>query len=271
MATVLEERRDTVLVLTLNRPDRLNAVSEELYGELLAALERAESDRSLRAVVITGAGRAFCVGADLKNHAESGHAESAESESGEGEPAADARSHYVELGQRTAKALLSSRLPIVAAINGHAIGAGLELALACDLTVAAEDAKLRFPEIGLGTFVGGGVTQTLTARVGLATAKQLLLLCPFFSGKRAVELGILNEARPAEQVLARGVELAGEVGAMAPKSVAKMKQLLMPGAHSLDEALAAESRALLDCMDTADWREGVMAFAEKRQPRFTGD
>lgn len=263
MATVLEERRTdslgtSALVLTLNRPDRLNAVSEELYEALLDALARAEADRGVRAVVITGAERAFCVGADLKSH-------------GEGDLADEERRHYVDLGQRAAKAIMGSRLPVIAAINGHAIGAGLELALACDLSVVAHDAKLRFPELSLGTFVGGGVTQTLVLRAGLAVARQLLMLCPFFSGERAVELGICNEACHGRAVLDRGLELATELAQKAPQSVARLKQLLMPGARTLDETLADEARALLDCMRTADWREGIEAFAQRRDPRFTGD
>lgn len=258
MSTVLEERREGTLLLTLDRPDRLNAVSEDLYERLIDGLARAEADRAVRAAVITGSGRAFCVGADLKTH-------------GEGARADAARRHYVELGQRAAKAVMTSRLPVVAAVNGHAIGAGLELALACDLAVVAGDAKLRFPEIGLGTFVGGGVTHTLRARAGDATARELLLLCPFFSGERAVELGIFTEARPAAEVLARGLELAAEVGGKAPQSVARLKRLLAPPAAALDELLAAEATALLECMATSDWREGVEAFAERREPRFTGD
>ncbi|MCA8947880.1 MAG: enoyl-CoA hydratase/isomerase family protein [Planctomycetes bacterium] len=258
MPTVLEERRGSTLVLTLNRPERLNAVSEEVYGELLAAVARAEAEPEVRALVLTGAGRAFCVGADLKAHGEDARAEAA-------------RRHYVELGQDAAKTLLGSRLPVIAAINGHAIGAGLELALACDLAVVAGDAKLRFPEIGLGTFVGGGVTHTLPARVGLAAARELLLLCEFFSGERAVELGVFREARAADEVLPRALELAAEVGAKAPQSVAHLKRLLVPTVRSFDETLAAEAEALLHCMTTADWREGVAAFAERRPPRFTGD
>ncbi|MCR9243676.1 MAG: enoyl-CoA hydratase/isomerase family protein [bacterium] len=258
MPTVLEARHDRVLVLTLNRPDRLNAVSEELYERLLAALAGAAADSALRAVVITGAERAFCVGADLKTHGEDARAD-------------DARRAYVELGQRAANAIVSSRLPVIAAINGHAIGAGLELALACDLGVVASAAKLRFPELGLGTFVGGGVTATLPARVGLATARDLLLRCPFFSGDRAVELGLFGTARPANEVLDHALAIADEVASKAPRSVAHLKQLLRPVPRTFDETLAAEAAALLDCMGTADWREGVAAFAERREPQFRGE
>jgi enoyl-CoA hydratase len=258
MPAVLEERRDATLVLTLHRPERLNAVSEELYEHLLNAIARAEQDRSLRAIVLTGAGRAFCVGADLHGHRTT-------------EREDDARRRYIALGQRTAKAILDSRLPVIAAVNGHAIGAGLELALACDLSVVAAAAKLRFPELALGTFVGGAVTLTLPARVGLARARELLLLCPFLDGERAQALGLANECRPAAEVLPRALELAAAVGQQAPRSVALMKRLLSPGARALDAVLDAEGEALFQCMHTSDWREGIAAFAEKRPPRFTGD
>lgn len=258
MPNVLEERRDATLVLTLNRPERLNAVSEELYEQLLAALARAEADRTVRAIVITGAERAFCVGADLKGHRDDDREQTA-------------RRHYIALGQRAARALLGSRLPIIAAINGHAIGAGLELALACDLSVVAIEAKLRFPELALGTFVGGGVTLTLPNRVGMARARELLLLCPFLQGERAVELGLCNEVCPSADVLPRALELATAVAQQAPQSIARMKRLLLPAARLLDAALDAEALALFECMQTNDWREGLEAFAARRPPQFHGD
>lgn len=255
MDELLEERRGAVALLTLHRPERLNAVSAGLYTRLCEAMARAEQDRSVRAVVLTGAGRAFCVGADLVAHRE--------------DRPGDARRAYVELGQRAARALLTSPLPVVAAVNGHAVGAGLELALACDLIVVAEAARLRFPELGLGTFVGGGATRTLVQRAGLTRARELLLLGRFFGGADAVALGVANATVPAADVLPAAVALAEELATKAPRSLAFAKQLLAPAA--LDEALAAEAEALLACMQTRDWHEGVLAFAEKRDPRFTGD
>ncbi|HEX5052474.1 MAG TPA: enoyl-CoA hydratase/isomerase family protein [Planctomycetota bacterium] len=259
MPDLLEERRGNLFLLTLHRPDRLNAVTEALYEALLDSLARAAGDTSLRAIVLTGAGRAFCVGADLKGH-------------GETERDRDARRQYVELGQRAAKALLTHRCPIVAALNGHAIGAGLELALACDLSVVAESAKLRFPEFGLGTFVGGGATATLPARVGATRARQLLLLGRFFSGAEAAQLDVCNLAVPTDEVVPQALALAEELATKAPRSIALAKQLLhaAPG-MPLDDLLAAEAEALLACMATRDWQEGIDAFAARRQPDFTGD
>jgi enoyl-CoA hydratase len=259
MPSLLVERHGAVLQLTLHRPDRLNAVNEDLYESLLAALAEAEVDRSVRAIVLTGAGRAFCVGADLQGH----HGNDRD---------LAAQRHYIDLGQRAAKALLTHRCPVVAALNGHAIGAGLELALACDLSVVAEAAKLRFPEFGLGTFVGGGTTTTLVQRVGATKARELLLLGRFFLGSEAATIGVCNFSVPSEQVLHEAMALAVEVASKAPHSLALGKQLLRTAPErSLDEVLAAEAEALLSCMQTQDWREGILAFAEKRHPKFTGD
>jgi enoyl-CoA hydratase len=259
MPSLLVERHGAVLQLTLHRPDRLNAVNEDLYESLLAALAEAEVDRSVRAIVLTGAGRAFCVGADLQGH----HGNDRD---------LAAQRHYIDLGQRAAKALLTHRCPVVAALNGHAIGAGLELALACDLSVVAEAAKLRFPEFGLGTFVGGGTTTTLVQRVGATKARELLLLGRFFLGSEAATIGVCNFSVPSEKVLLEAMALADEVASKAPHSLALGKQLLRTAPErSLDEVLAAEAEALLSCMQTQDWREGILAFAEKRHPKFTGD
>jgi enoyl-CoA hydratase len=258
MAELLVERRGAIAVLTLHRPDRLNAVDEALYERLLAALADLQQDRSARAIVLAGAGRAFCVGADLIGHRQADRDN-------------QQRRHYAELGQRAARALLTHRLPVVAAVHGHAIGAGLELALACDLLVVGEAAKLRFPEFGLGTFVGGGVLRTLVARVGATKARELLLLGRFFTGRDAAAFGLANQAAPAGEVPALAQALAEELATKAPRSLALAKQLLAAPPADLDALLAAECDALLQCMTTSDWREGVAAFAERRDPHFTGD
>jgi enoyl-CoA hydratase len=257
-APVLSERRDGILVLTLNRPRRLNAVSREMYAELVRELAAAEEDASVRAVLLTGTGRGFSVGADLKAHDGA-------------EPTPEERRDYVRQGQQTNRALQRSSLPVVAAVNGHAVGAGLELALSADLLVVAREAKLRLPEMALGTFIGGGVSYTLPQRVGMARARELLMLGRFFTPDEALEMGLANEVVPAAEVRQRGLELAGEVAARAPRSIRLLKGLLADASHlSPEELLQREEEALLACMGTEDWREGIRAFHEKREPRFTG-
>ena len=259
MPELLVTREQATACLTMQRPDRLNAVTQQLYEELTTGLADASADPTVRAVVLTGAGRAFCVGADLKNH-------------GSGAPDEAERRRYAQFGQDAAEAIMRCDKPVIAAINGHAIGAGLELALACDLSVVAEDAKLRFPELGLGTFVGGGTTITLLERVGMTRAKQLLLLGRFFSGRDAQAWGICNESAASDKVLAHAKTMAEEVANMAPRSVAFAKRLLLQAREqTLTQALAAEADALAACMGSKDWQEGIDAFRDKRPPHFTGN
>jgi enoyl-CoA hydratase len=247
-----------VLTLTLNRPDRLNAVSFDMYDAIVKAIRAAADDDSVRAIVVTGQGRAFCVGADLKAHA------------GE-EPTRGDRKRYVRIAQRANRELQRCTRPVIAAVNGHAVGAGMELALSCDLIVVAEEARLRFPELALGTFVGGGVTYTLPRRIGMARASELLLLGDFFTARDALQMGLVNRVVKATEVLEMAQQLAGRVAGRAPLSVRHAKALLHT-AHRFGRAtaLGREERALLACMDTEDWREGVRAFHERREPEYHG-
>lgn len=255
---VLAARQGPVLVLTLNRPHRLNAVTARLYEELIRKLEGAEADPAVRSVVLTGAGRAFSAGADLKRHREA-------------PPTDTGRRRYAALGQAANRLLQTIGVPVVAAVNGPAVGAGLELALSADFAIAASDAKLRLPEIALGTFVGGGVTYTLPERVGTVRARELLYLGDFFSGAEAATLGVVHRALPAEEVLPEAIALAGRLARRAPRPLAKAKRLLRAApARSREAALAAEQAALEEIFGTEDWREGLCAFAEGRPPRFRG-
>lgn len=254
---VIAERHGAVLLLTLSRPDRLNAVCRSMYQALLGTLDTLDTDDALRVAVLTGAGRAFCVGADLKAHAGD-------------EPAADERRAYVRAAQRVNERLQSCGKPIVAAVNGHAIGAGLELALSCDLMLVARDARLRFPELALGTFIGGGLTYTLPQRVGHSRARELLYLAEFFSGEDAAAMGLANRALDAERVLEVALQWATRIATLAPIPTRRAKQLLARPPRNRREALRREARALLDVMETEDWKEGIRAFHEQREPRFTG-
>lgn len=257
--TVLVAREGPLLVLTLNRPDRLNAVSLPLYAELERRLEEAATDPLIRCVVLTGGGRAFCVGADLKAH-------------GEGAPSGEERARYVATAQRVNRRIQTGPVPVVAAVNGHAIGAGLELALSADFMIVAEEAKLRLPEIALGTFVGGGVVYTLAERVGVLRARELVYFGDFFLGRDAAEMGVANLALPAESVLGTAREWALRLARQAPRSLAAAKRLIGPaGTLSRKKALAREAEALLEIFGTRDWAEGIAAFHEKREPRYTGE
>lgn len=256
---LLVESRGDVLLLTLHRPHRLNAVSPGLYGALDATLDQAAGDPAVRAVVITGTGRGFCVGADLQSH-------------GDAPLGPDERRAYVALAQRVNHRIQTLPKPVVAAVNGHAVGAGFELALSCDLIVVAREAKLRLPEAALGTFVGGGVTYTLVRRLGEVRAREILLLCPFLLGEEAERQGLANRVVDADDVLPTAMDMAHELARRAPRSVRLLKELLHTAVSDGPEvALQREADALLECMGTADWAEGIAAFREKRDPRFTGE
>lgn len=255
---VLVTREATLLTLTLNRPHRLNAVNLPLYEKLLAEVEAAEADDGIRCVIVTGSGRAFCAGADLKAHAETPMTE-------------EERDRYVRTAQRANHLIQTMGTPVVAAVNGHAIGAGLELALSADFALVAEEAKLRLPEIALGTFLGGGVVYTLAERVGVLKARELVYLGDFFSGAEAARMGVVNRALPVEEVLPAARELAARLARRAPIPLAAAKRLIGPAGNlSREQALEKERAALEEIFRTDDWAEGVAAFREGRAPDYRG-
>lgn len=255
---VLVTREATLLTLTLNRPHRLNAVNLPLYEKLVAELEAAEADRGTRCVIVTGSGRAFSAGADLKAHAETPMTEKE-------------RDRYVRTAQRANHLIQTMGTPVVAAVNGHAIGAGLELALSADFAIVAEEAKLRLPEIALGTFLGGGVVYTLAERVGVLKARELVYLGDFFPGAEAARMGVVNQALPADEVVPAARELAARLARRAPIPFAAAKRLIGPaGRLSREQALERERAALEEIFRTDDWAEGVAAFREGRAPDYRG-
>jgi enoyl-CoA hydratase len=284
---LLWDRRGPVALLILNRPHRLNAVTPEMYRALMAGEAQARRESGVRAIVITGAGRAFCVGADLKEHSggsvgagaseETGPRTSGEDGPGGGGPAArqtaerKAHKRYIHLAQEANRTLQRSPLPVVAAVNGHAIGAGLELALSADLIVVSRRARLRLPEAALGTFVGGGVGWTLPRRVGLARARELLLLGEFFSPEEARTMGMVNRIAPPDQVVGEALALARTLASRSARSLRLMKELLREaaGGATLDQIMEIEADGLLACMGTPDWEEGLRAFAQGRRPSFS--
>ena len=256
---VLASRDGALLILALNRPHRLNAVNAALYESLVRELERADADNAIRCVVLTGAGRAFCAGADLKEHRDR-------------DPTPDERRHYTAVGQHANHLIQTIGTPVLAAVNGHAIGAGLELALSADMAIVAENAKLRLPEIALGTFVGGGVVYTLSDRVGVPKAREIIYLGDFFSGAEAAAQGVLNRAVPAAEVLPETLRLARRLARRAPIPLAAVKRMIGPAAaRSREEAMERERVVLEEIFGTSDWREGLAAFHEKRPPVYRGE
>jgi enoyl-CoA hydratase len=258
LETVLYDARDGIARIRLNRPHRLNAMVPQLMRDLRRALTAAAEDAAVRVVILSGEGRAFCAGDDLKESAK-GHGDVAE-----------IRAFVQDIQQVTADMKALSK-PIIGAVHGYAVGGGCELALGCDLVVAAEDATFAFPETGVGLFVTGGVTHWLPRAVGLAKAKELIMTGEPFDGREAARLGLANRAVPRDEVLPAAEALARAIMTKAPIPIAMTKGALEAGAQSdLATALALEATSTVTCFLTEDAREGARAFVEKRAPRYRG-
>ncbi|MGZ4494499.1 MAG: enoyl-CoA hydratase/isomerase family protein [Nocardioides sp.] len=255
----LDRRDDGVVVLTLDNPDQRNAMSDEMTASWVAAVDELAGDRTVRAVVVTGEGTAFCSGGNTSWIAS--------------EP--DASVDYLRTRMIAFyRAWLSIRrleVPTIAAVNGHAIGAGLCLALACDLRYAAESAKLGVPFVKLGMHAGMAATYLLPDVVGPAHARDLLLTGRTVDAAEALRLGLVSRVLPAEGFLDGVLETAAGIAATAPVASRLTTVALRTGGHTdLEAAIQWEALAQPVTLATADPQEGVAAAREKRAPRFTG-
>lgn len=256
-APVLVETRAGVAFVTLNRPTAANSLSRALVDGLGKALAALADDGAVRAVVLTGAGpRAFCAGADLKERRALSLAET--------------RAFLRDLNG-VVDAVAAFPRPVIAALNGAALGGGLELALACDVRLAAEGVEMGLPEVRLGIIPGAGGTQRLTRVAGVAVAKELVLTGRRIGAHRALALGIVSEVVPAEELVAAATRLAGEIAAAGPLAVRQAKRAIDEGLdRPLVEALGIERACYEVVLASEDRNEGLAAFAEKRPPAYKG-
>jgi 2-(1,2-epoxy-1,2-dihydrophenyl)acetyl-CoA isomerase len=256
MADVEVTREGNVLTITLNRPDVLNALNSSVHRGLYAALERAQ-DPAIRAVVITGAGRGFCVGQDLQ-----------EFSSGAGDVADNLRANY----HRTVLAIRSLQKPVIAAVNGAAAGAGLSLALACDVRIAADAASFVPAFIKIGLVPDSGSTWLVRRVLGAARAFDWLTSGRRLGADEALAWGLVSEVVPGERLTERIQEVAELYAAMPTRAVGQTKRLLDSAESStFAEQLELEAVTQAQMTRTPDFREGVAAFLEKREPAFTGE
>ena len=252
--SILNETRGRVGLITLNRPQALNALNPQLLTELIQALSDYNSDPTIGAMLITGSERVFAAGADIKFMA--------------GASAAEMRDNgFVNLFEK----LRQIRKPIIAAVSGFALGGGCELALACDMIMAAETARFGQPEVTIGVIPGGGGTQRLTRALGKALAMEVILNNRILSAAEALRFGLVNHVVPVELLLNQSLALAEEIAERAPLALAAAKQAVNNADElALAAGLANEREAFYNLFDTSDQKEGMQAFIEKRKPRWQG-
>ena len=264
--TIHYEQKDQVGIITLNRPQCMNAVNETMYAEIREILKAKKNDDSTRVLVFTGSvyqkadvrKPVFCAGADLKEH-------------NSGKRSRAQQREYITRAHQTTRMLYEFPKVTIAAINGPARGAGVELALNCDFVVMAEEATLAFTETGLGTFVGGGVTVHLPAIIGLMKAKELIYTGKIIDGREAFRMGLALKSVPLENLMGTVMSLARDLSEKAPLSM-KMAKIRLQNSkfQNLDKTLEYETEAILSCMKTDDWHEGIRSFIEKRKPVYRG-
>jgi len=251
---LLENPGDGVALLRMNRPEALNALNMATRLELADHFRRLNDDDAVRCIVITGSEKAFVAGADLKEMSEMG-------------TAAMAMGH----GRRLWKVIADCPKPVIAAVNGFALGGGCELAMHADIIIAGETAKFGQPEVRVGIMAGGGGTQRLVRAVGKFKAMKMLLTGEPVSAAEAFQMGLASEVVSDERVLERALELADKIAALPPLAIRQTKEVVLAGADcSLDGGLMLERKAFDVLFDTEDQKEGMRAFIEKRKPEFRG-
>lgn len=254
---LLRERDGGTVVLTMNRPEKLNALNEALVRALHDAVVELDADMSVRVVVLTGAGeKAFVAGADIAAMSEM---------------STTAAKAFADLGHAVGERLERAHFPVIAAVNGFALGGGCELALACDFAYASDKAKFGQPEVNLGVVPGFGGTQRLTRRVGIGRARELVYTGDTLDAYEALRIGLVNAVVPAGELLAKVRDVAKKIEAKGPLAIAQAKRLVYRGEDvPLAVANELEAQAFSALFGSLDQREGMKAFLEKRKATFTG-
>jgi enoyl-CoA hydratase len=254
--TITVEKRGAVAVLTINRPDKLNALNMQVHTEGVAALDELKRDDEVRVLVITGSGeKSFIAGADISEFTK--------------------QTPVTQRDLFNEKTLFNSidtfPKPVIAMVNGFCLGGGNELALACDLRICSENAKFSQPEINLGIIPGGGGTQRLTNLIGEGRAMEMILTGDMIDAQTALNFGLVNHVYPAAELEAKTMELANKIAEKAPIALQLIKEAVKFASRSnLDEGLRREVDLFALCFSTEDKKEGVAAFLEKRKPVFKG-
>ena len=258
---ILYEKRDSIAIATFNRPDSLNAFSNQMLRELQDLLEDVERDKNIHVLILTGKGRAFSAGRDLKDLAFLYEAASA----------SDKLRHEVKLLAKITKQLTQIPKVIIAAINGLAVGIGVEFALACDIRMASEKAFFGFPEVKRALFFTNGVMYFLPKLVGLGRAKDWLLTGEKISAQEALEAGLVTAVLPADKLMPSVFDKSSIIAANAPLSIRLTKEAFQQtNEMDLESILKLEEDSVVACHASEDFFEGARAFIEKRDPVYKG-
>lgn len=254
---ILSEVRDNVLYITINREHKLNALNKETLTELADAIEFAGINDEVRGVLLTGAGeKAFVAGADISEFSNYGIEEGEE---------------LARAGHKTVfDAIEDCPKPVIAAINGFALGGGLELAMACHIRVASDNAKLGLPEVSLGLIPGYGGTQRLTQLVGKGKAIEMITTAEMITAAQAEIIGLVNYSVPQTELIAKAEEILNKIKLRAPLAVASAIKSINSSLQYNVDGFETEIREFGKCFDTLDFKEGTSAFLEKRKPMFIG-
>lgn len=251
---LIERPSDDIVIFRLNRPQVRNALNLEVRTLLADEVTRHAADTAIRCLIIAGSDSVFAAGADIGDMAEAGPIEI-----------------MARNLQKYWRAIMDCPKPVIAAIEGFALGGGLELALCADIIVAGETARLGLPEVKVGILPGGGGTQKLARLIGSKRAMLLLLTGRLFGAAEALSMGVISDVAPAGQALPRALEVAREIAAMPPIAITQIKEIVNAGLNApLDTALMLERKALQLLFATGDQKEGMRAFMEKRKPKFEG-
>jgi enoyl-CoA hydratase/carnithine racemase len=251
---LVERPLDDIVVFRLNRPQVRNALNLQVRARLADEVTRHAADEKIRCLIVTGSDTVFAAGADIGEMAEAGPVEV-----------------MARNVQKYWHAIMDCPKPLIAAVEGFALGGGLELALCADIIVAGEGARLGLPEVKVGILPGAGGTQKLARLIGSKRAMLLLMTGRMFSAAEAHGMGVVSELAPTGQALARALEIAREIAALPPISIMQIKEIVNAGLNaSLDTALMLERKAFQLQFATRDQKEGMRAFMEKRKPKFEG-
>lgn len=251
---ILSETRNRVGLITLNRPQAMNALNNQLMNELMDALDAFDQDDGVGAMVVTGNEKAFAAGADIKEMADRSVSDMRD------------RDHVGVFGR-----IRTIQKPVIAAVSGWALGGGCEVALSCDMIVASESAKFGQPEITIGVIPGAGGTQRLTHAVGKAIAMEMLLNNRTLSAQEAYQFGLVNRVVPVDGYLDEALKLAEEIASQAPLAVRAAKRMINQAyERTLSDALAEEKQTFYNLFASEDQKEGMKAFIEKRKPEWKG-